>query len=83
MAWCPLSVVHAPALTELHNAARLAAGTPDESWSVEECFRTVALDVDADSPTGATGLYERHGFRVVRTDTLYGRELSPEVVPAG
>ena len=44
----------------------------------EEGFRTVALDVDADSPTGAMDLYERHGFRVVRTETLHGREL-----PAG
>ena len=42
----------------------------------EEGFRTVALDVDADSPTGAMGLYERLGFRVVRTETLHGRDLS-------
>lgn len=41
----------------------------------EEGFRVVALDVDADSPTGALGLYERLGFRVIRTETLYGREL--------
>ena len=41
----------------------------------EEGFRTVSLDVDADSETGALGLYERHGFRVVRTETLFGRDM--------
>lgn len=41
----------------------------------EEGVRTVALDVDADSPTGAMDLYERHGFRVIRTEALHGRAL--------
>jgi ribosomal protein S18 acetylase RimI-like enzyme len=43
----------------------------------EEGFRTVSLDVDADSPTGALGLYERAGFRAIRTETLFGLELTP------
>ena len=47
----------------------------------EEGFHTVVLDVDADSPTGALGLYERHGFRAVRTETLHGWDLPP--VPDG
>ena len=40
----------------------------------EEGFRTAALDVDADSPTGALGLYERHGFRVMRSETVFALE---------
>jgi ribosomal protein S18 acetylase RimI-like enzyme len=40
----------------------------------DEGFRTAALDVDSDSPTGALGLYERHGFRVKRTETVYALE---------
>ena len=42
----------------------------------EEGFRTVALQVDADSPTGALDLYERHGFRVKRTETVFALEMS-------
>lgn len=41
----------------------------------DEGFHTAALDVDSDSPTGALGLYERHGFRVTRTETVYALEL--------
>lgn len=40
----------------------------------DEGFETAALDVDSDSPTGALGLYERHGFRVKRTETVYALE---------
>ena len=40
----------------------------------DEGFRTAALDVDSASPTGALGLYERHGFRVKRTETVYALE---------
>lgn len=40
----------------------------------DEGFQTAALDVDSDSPTGALGLYERHGFRVTRTETVYAVE---------
>jgi ribosomal protein S18 acetylase RimI-like enzyme len=40
----------------------------------DEGFRTAALDVDSDSPTGALGLYERNGFRVKRTETVYALE---------
>lgn len=43
----------------------------------EEGFRIGVLDVDADSATGALGLYERHGFRAVRTETLHARDLAP------
>jgi mycothiol synthase len=34
-----------------------------------------ALSVDSDNPTGALRLYERHGFRRVRTDVLYARTI--------
>lgn len=40
----------------------------------DEGFRTAALDVDSASPTGALGLYGRHGFRVKRTETVYALE---------
>jgi ribosomal protein S18 acetylase RimI-like enzyme len=40
----------------------------------DEGFRTAALDVDSASPTGALGVYERHGFRVKRTETVYALE---------
>jgi len=42
----------------------------------EEGYRAAALDVDADNPTGALGLYERHGFRTVRTEVLLARDVS-------
>ena len=38
-----------------------------------------ALSVDADNPTGALRLYERHGFRRVRTDLLYARPIDGAV----
>jgi mycothiol synthase len=34
-----------------------------------------ALSVDAGNPTGALRLYEKHGFRRVRTDVLYARSI--------
>jgi mycothiol synthase len=34
-----------------------------------------ALSVDADNPTGALHLYERHGFRRVRTGVRYARPI--------
>jgi mycothiol synthase len=42
----------------------------------EEGFQAVALDVDADSPTGALGLYERLGFQALRTEALYARDVT-------
>jgi mycothiol synthase len=45
-------------------------------------FATVALNVDTDSPTRALGLYERYGFRPIRTEVLYAREL-PRIGPPG
>ncbi|MBN1640363.1 MAG: GNAT family N-acetyltransferase [Anaerolineae bacterium] len=39
--------------------------------------RKVALDVDADSLTGATRLYERAGMRVERQSVSYEKELRP------
>ena len=36
----------------------------------------VVLDVDAQNPTGATSLYERAGFRVVKEDIVYEKELT-------
>jgi mycothiol synthase len=41
----------------------------------EAGYASVLLDVDADSQTGAVGLYERHGFRPLRTEVLYGKEV--------
>lgn len=40
-------------------------------------LRSVALDVDAASLTGATRLYERAGMRVVRQNDQYTKELRP------
>ena len=34
-----------------------------------------ALSVDGDNPSGALRLYERHGFRRVRTDVMYARPI--------
>jgi mycothiol synthase len=36
----------------------------------------VGLGVDAENPTGATGLYEAAGMRVVREDVIYEKELT-------
>jgi ribosomal protein S18 acetylase RimI-like enzyme len=41
----------------------------------EAGFRTALLEVDAESPTGALGLYERHGFRAVHREVILAREL--------
>jgi ribosomal protein S18 acetylase RimI-like enzyme len=38
--------------------------------------RRVGLGVDAESPTGATRLYERAGMAVVEQLTIYRKELS-------
>jgi mycothiol synthase len=38
-------------------------------------FRTASLGADADSPTGAVGVYERAGFRVHSTFAAYRRKL--------
>jgi ribosomal protein S18 acetylase RimI-like enzyme len=37
--------------------------------------RRVGLGVDADSPTGATRLYERAGMRVVEETAVYRKDL--------
>jgi ribosomal protein S18 acetylase RimI-like enzyme len=46
-----------------------------------ECYRRgkrkVALDVDADSLTGATRLYEKAGMHVQRQSAVYRKELRP------
>ncbi|MEE1621483.1 GNAT family N-acetyltransferase [Zafaria sp. Z1313] len=39
----------------------------------EDGYASVELGVDSDSPTGAVGLYERVGFRRVRTNVVYSR----------
>jgi mycothiol synthase len=41
--------------------------------------RKAALTVDAQSPTGATGLYEKAGMRLHRRIDVYGKELAPAV----
>lgn len=40
----------------------------------EEGFRMAALQVDTANPTDALGLYERHGFAVRRTETVFAIE---------
>jgi mycothiol synthase len=39
-------------------------------------FTTASLDVDADSPTGALGVYEKLGFRVAHTAVTLTKDLS-------
>ena len=39
--------------------------------------RRVALSVDAESPTGATHLYEKAGMRIERQSTFFEKELRP------
>lgn len=51
----------------LTRTLNLAAGSGE--------YDTVRLDVDSDSPTGATRLYERLGFRTVRTMAAMQREV--------
>jgi hypothetical protein len=41
--------------------------------------RKVGLDVDAQSLTGATRLYEKAGMHVARREALYEKELRPGV----
>jgi mycothiol synthase len=36
-----------------------------------------ALTVDTENPTGALGLYERHGFREGARMIIYRKELEP------
>jgi mycothiol synthase len=38
-------------------------------------LRRIALNVDAENPTGATRLYERAGMRVGQQYATYGKEL--------
>jgi mycothiol synthase len=55
------------------HAARLLA---DVVGAAKEAgYRTVDLGVDSESPTGAVGLYERVGFRKIRTNVVYSRSL--------
>jgi ribosomal protein S18 acetylase RimI-like enzyme len=41
----------------------------------EEGFTSASLDVDTDSPTGATALYESLGFKPERTSTAYRKPM--------
>lgn len=50
--------------------------------SLADGFTKVELSVDAQSPTGAVGLYERLGFSVTRTGTMY-RKMVPASEPTG
>lgn len=43
--------------------------------SLEAGFAKVELTVDADSPAGAVGLYERLGFALTRTGTMYRKTV--------
>jgi mycothiol synthase len=41
------------------------------------------LGVDAENPTGALGLYERNGFKVLERSTAWRKALAPFVLPGG
>lgn len=43
--------------------------------ALAEGFTQVGLSVDAQSPTGAVGVYERLGFSVKRTGTMYRKDI--------
>jgi hypothetical protein len=51
--WRPLTLDDVPAYTRLLEEARVADGGEE-------------VDVDAESPTGALGVYEQVGFRPIR-----------------
>jgi ribosomal protein S18 acetylase RimI-like enzyme len=38
-------------------------------------YRRASLDVDADNPSGALGLYQRHGFEVTQRRTVYAKPI--------
>jgi GNAT superfamily N-acetyltransferase len=44
--------------------------------ATEEGFREMTLSVDAESPTGAVGLYEKAGMRVLRTLAVYDKDVA-------
>lgn len=47
----------------------------------EQGFDTASLNVDAENPTGALGVYEKSGFEIVDTWVTHARDLSPAAVP--
>ncbi len=63
---------------------RAARGLGYAAWALstvigaafDEGFTKVDLSVDAQSPTGALGLYERLGFEVVRSGTVYRKTVT-------
>lgn len=55
------------------HAARLLSDIVAAAFT--DGFAVVGLSVDADSPTGAVGLYERLGFSVTRTGAMYRKQL--------
>jgi ribosomal protein S18 acetylase RimI-like enzyme len=64
--------------------ARAARGLGYAAWTLStvvaaafgDGFTKVDLSVDAQSPTGALGLYERLGFKVVRRGTVYRKAVA-------
>ena len=44
-------------------------------WLKSQGLQTGVLDVDADNPTGALRLYESVGFRTVKTEVVYSKEV--------
>jgi ribosomal protein S18 acetylase RimI-like enzyme len=44
-------------------------------WLKSQGIKTAVLDVDADNPTGALRLYESVGFRTVKTEVVYSKEV--------
>lgn len=47
-------------------------------WLKSQGLETGVLDVDADNPTGALRLYESVGFRTVKTEVVYTKEVAGE-----
>lgn len=45
-------------------------------WLKSQGIQTGVLDVDADNPTGALRLYESVGFRTVKTEVVYSKDVT-------
>lgn len=55
-------------------AAKLLSSVVKDA--IDDGFVKIELSVDAQSPTGAVGLYERLGFSVIRRGTMYRKIVS-------
>ncbi|MDQ3127128.1 MAG: hypothetical protein M3Q66_01545 [Chloroflexota bacterium] len=69
------------AMVRVFQAARVVDGTGWEVTvaSLESDLRGLGLEptVDTENPSGALGLYERHGFRETDRVIIFRRDLEP------